>query len=73
MKRIDPLNKKGSKGQAILITAVMSGEEQVEHYQFAAVQIYTENYARGRGGTEENLNSFRVFFSRGLVVDSTPS
>ena len=35
----------------------------------AAVQIYTENHARG---TEENLHSSRVF-SRSLAVDSTPS
>ena len=62
MTRSDVLNKNDSKRQAILITAVLSGEEQGEHYQFAAVQIYTENYARGTGGTEENLNSFRVFF-----------
>ena len=38
----------------------------------AAVQIYTENYARGTGSSEEKLNSSRVFFSS-LVVDSTSS
>ena len=37
----------------------------------AAVQIYTENYARGTVATEENLHSSRVF-SRSLAVDSTP-
>ena len=58
----DALNKNDSKRRAVLITAVLSGEEQEEHYQLAAVQIYTENYARGTGGTEENLNSSRVFF-----------
>ena len=38
----------------------------------AAVQIYPENYARGTEGSEEKLNSSRVFFSS-LVVDSTSS
>ena len=60
------------KRRAILITNVLSGEEQGEHFQLAAVQICTENYARGTGGTEENLHSSHVF-SRSLVVDSTPS
>ena len=46
-----------------MITDVLSGEEQGEHYQLAVVQIYTENYARGTGGTKVNLNrSSRVFF-----------
>ena len=58
----DALNKNDSKRQAILVAAVLSGEEQGEHYQLAAVQIYTENFARGTGGTEENLNSSRVSF-----------
>ena len=58
----DALNKNDSKRQAILVTAVLSGEEQGEHYQLAAVQIYTENFARGTGGTEENLISSRVSF-----------
>ena len=62
MTRSDALNKNDSKREAIRITAVLSGEEQGEHYQLAAVQIYTENYARGTGGTVENLNSSRVFF-----------
>ena len=62
MTRSDTLNKNDSKRQAIQITAVLSGEEQGEHYQLAAVQIYTENFARGTGGTEENLNSSRVSF-----------
>ena len=62
MTRSDALNKNDSKRLAILITAVLSGEEQGEHYQLAAVQIYTENFARGRGGSEENLTSSRVFF-----------
>ena len=63
MTRRVALNENGSKRHlAILITAVLSGEEQGEHYQLAAVQIYTENFARGTGGTEENLNSSRVSF-----------
>ena len=64
MKRSDALNKNNSKRQAVLITDVqqlLSGEEQGEHYQLAVVQIYTENYARGTGGTEINVNSSRVF------------
>ena len=63
MTRSDALNKNDSKRQAIRITAALSGEEQREHYQLAAVQIYTESYARGSGGSEENLNSSRVFSS----------
>ena len=55
MTRSDVLNKNDGKRQAILITDVLSGEEQGEHYQLAAVQIYTENYAIGTGGAEENL------------------
>ena len=62
MKRSDALNKNDSKQQAVLITDVLSGEEQGENYQLAVVQIYTERYARGTGGTEVNLNSSRVFF-----------
>ena len=61
MKRIDALNKNDSKRQPILNTAVRSEEEQGQHYQFSAVKIYTENYARGTGGCEENLNSSCVF------------
>ena len=57
----DALNKNDSKRQAIQITTLLSREEQGGHYHFAAVQIYTDNYARGAGGTEENLNSSRVF------------
>ena len=45
-----------------MITDVLSGEEQGEHYQLAVVQIYTELYARGTGGTEINLNSSCFFF-----------
>ena len=55
MTRSDVLNKNDGKRQAILITDVLSGEEQGEHYQLAAVQIYTGNYAIGTGGAEENL------------------
>ena len=55
MTRSDVLNKNDGKRQAILITDVLSGEEQGEHYQLAAVQIYTENYAIGTGGAGENL------------------
>ena len=72
MTRSYALNKNDSKRHAILIADVRSGEEQGERYQLASVQIYTENYARGTEGTEENLNSPRVF-SLSLVVDSTPS
>ena len=72
MKRSDALNKNDGKRRAILITDVLSRGEQGEHYQLAAVQSYTENYARGTRGTEENLHSSPVF-SRSLVVDSTPS
>ena len=72
MKRSDSLNKNDSKQQAVLITDVLSGEEQGEHYQLAVVQIYTELYARGTGGTEINLNSSCFFFSLTVVVDSTP-
>ena len=73
MKRSDSLNKNDSKQQAVLITDVLSGEEQGEHYQLAFVQIYNERYARGTGGTEVNLSSSRVFFSLTLVVELTPS
>lgn len=62
MKRSDELNKNDSKRQDVLITDVLSGEEQGEHYQLTVVQIYTEHCPRGTGGTEVNLNSFRVFF-----------
>ena len=72
MKLSNALINNDGKRRAILITNVLSGEEQGEHYQLAAVQICTENYARGTGGSEENLHSSRVF-SRSLVVDSTPS
>ena len=72
MKRSDALVNNDGKRQAILITNVLSGEEQGAHFQLAAVQICTENYARGTGGAEENVHSSRVF-SRSLVVDSTPS
>ena len=61
------------KPRGILITNVLSGKEQGEHDQLAAVQICTESYARGTGGTEENLLTFFTCFSRSLVVDSTPS
>ena len=37
MTRSDTLNKNDSKRQAIQITAVLSEEEQGEHYQLAAV------------------------------------
>ena len=56
-----------------MITDVLSGEEQGEHYQLAVVQIYNERCARGTGGTEVNLSSSRVFFSLTLVVELTPS
>ena len=72
MKRSDALVNNNGKRRAILITNVLSGEEQREHFQLAAVQICTENYARGTGGTEENVHSSLVI-SRSLVVDSTPS
>ena len=56
-----------------MITDVLSGEEQGEHYQLAVVQIYNERYARGTGGTEVNLSSSRVFFSLTPVVELTSS
>lgn len=62
IKRSDALNKNDGKRRAILITGVLSMEEQGERYQLAAVQSYTENYARGTRGIEENLHSSRVFF-----------
>ena len=71
MTRSYALNKNDSKRQASLIPDVRSGEDQGERYQLASVQICTENYAGGTGGTEENLNSSRVFLLS-LVVDSTP-
>ena len=71
MKRSGALINSDGKRRAILITNVLSGKEQGEHFQLAAVQICTENYARGTGGTEGNLHSSRVF-SHSLVVDSTP-
>ena len=63
MTRSDALNKNDSKRQSIRVTAALSEEKQREHYQLASVQIYTESYARGTGGSEENLNSSRVFSS----------
>ena len=76
MTRSDALYKNDSKRQAILITDVLSGEEQVEHYQLAAVQMYTENYARGTAIQEalrRKPELFTCFSPLSLRVDSTLS
>ena len=71
MNHSEALINNDGKRRAILITNVLSGEEQGEHFQLAAVQICTEKYSRGTGGTVGNLHSSRVF-SHSLVVNSTP-
>ena len=53
------LNKTDSERQAILITGVLSGEEQTEQSFGCGA-----NYARGSGGAEEN--SSRAFFPLAL-------